>query len=153
MRRLLAGDNPATAIHDGSANRQPTLVTETASTDETAAPSPSRVPAIAPTPAAEAETVEPEQTEDITAGEFAGANPRKDRDYFCRIGRRLDTVFNGEFKQRLDELSHLNPNEITPVVEDGIRGIVPILKEIANGAAGYAAQFEALLRPKNAEAA
>jgi hypothetical protein len=74
--------------------------------------------------------------------------PRRDRDYFQRLGRRLDGVFKGEFKQRLDELSRLKAVEITPVEEEGIREIVAILQEVAKRAAAYATKLSAVSQSK-----
>lgn len=72
------------------------------------------------------------------------AKPRKNRDYFQRLGRKLDGFFKGESKQRLDELSRLKADEITPVIAEGFREIVPILEEVAKRAAGYARKLSAI---------
>ena len=50
------------------------------------------------------------------------ARVRKDRDYFCRIGRALDGVFKGRLKNQLDELAHLKQQERTAIaVEESER--------------------------------
>jgi hypothetical protein len=81
------------------------------------------------------------------------AKPKKDRDYFCRLGRRLDGVFKGEVRKRLDELSRLKADQMTSTVEQGLRELIPILKEVAECAANYASKFDAATRTKKAEAA
>lgn len=70
------------------------------------------------------------------------AKPQKNRDYFQRLGRKLDGFFKGESKQRLDELSRLKADEITPVIAEGFREIVPILEEVAKCATGYATRLK-----------
>ena len=67
MRSLLAGSNPATAIHDGTANRQPNLETETTATR---VPSPNPTTQLPCAPQPEAPNPVEEQTGEMTREEY-----------------------------------------------------------------------------------
>jgi len=81
------------------------------------------------------------------------AGVRKDRDYFCRIGRALNGVFKGQLKERLDELSHLEQEQVTTVAEEGLNEIIVILKEVSETAGSYATALETTLQSTKAKAA
>jgi hypothetical protein len=74
---------------------------------------------------------------------------QKDRDYFCRIGRALDGVFKGTVKEKLEDLVRVNPEDITPVTENGLQQIIAVLEDVSMSAGSYATKFKAILQSKN----
>lgn len=75
----------------------------------------------------------------------ASTKPHKDRDYFCRIGRKLDGVFKGELRQKLEDLAQLSREDTTPATKTGLQQIVRILGEVSDLADDYASRLRAVL--------
>lgn len=74
-----------------------------------------------------------------------GAKSRKDRDYFCRIGRKLDGVFKGELRAKLEDVARLRREELTPVTKKGLQQVVEILGEVSDLADKYASRLVVVL--------
>jgi len=70
---------------------------------------------------------------------------RKNQDFFRCLSHKLDLIFKGSLKEKLNELLQLKQREMTPAANKGLQQIVLLLKEVANEAGSYAAKLEEIL--------
>jgi len=71
---------------------------------------------------------------------------RKDHDYFCRVARKLDSVFKGKLKEMLDDLCRLKQRDMNSVTEKGLQQIISFLKDISEHSDGYASKLKTVLQ-------
>lgn len=74
------------------------------------------------------------------------AQPRKDRDYYCRISRALDGVFKGALREKLEDLVNLSQKDLTPSTKRNLRQIIVVLEEVSELADSYAKRIRAILQ-------
>ena len=137
IRKLIAGRNPASAKHDGTANRKPSVLK------------------IVPTPVPPAQEPPPELTKHnpvladkirngaVTIRESKDIREPEDHDinlngdYFRHLGHLLDGVFKGQIKEKLDVLCNLPKTKVTPKIKRDAEAMVEILEDLQDNANKY----------------
>ena len=71
---------------------------------------------------------------------------RKDQDYFRRVARKLDGVYQGKLKEMLGELCRLKQRDMTPVAEKGLQQVISFLNEVSERSGDYASKLIAILQ-------
>jgi len=71
---------------------------------------------------------------------------RKDQDYFCRVARKLDGVYQGKLTEMLGELCRLKQRDMTPVAEKGLQQVISFLQEVSERSGDYASKLKAILQ-------
>jgi ParB-like chromosome segregation protein Spo0J len=70
----------------------------------------------------------------------------KDQDYFRRVARKLDGVYQGKLKEMLGELCRLKQRDMTPVAEKGLQQVISFLEEVSERSGDYASKLKAILQ-------